>query len=86
VYVAREEEINTTSQHSSLKRIAHVNLIRRCARAVHGTVCNGDDPWRLRPVDSSEISLKPLDLLVGLDAAEVSAVHVSEWAGICDVG
>ena len=86
VDVTGEEQINTTSQHGRLERVANVLLVRCIVSAVHGTMGDCNDPRRLGAVDSREVGGEPLDLLISSDVVEVAAVYLAERTGISDEG
>jgi len=84
--MAREEEIHTARQHGRLERIADVLFIGCAVGAVHRTMCDRNDPRGLGAIDGCEVGGQPLDLLVGGDVVEVSAVYVAEGTGVRDEG
>lgn len=69
--------VDAVLQHESLEGVAHVRLVARDLRAVHGPVPVDDDPRRGGAVDGGEVFGEPLVLLVVL-VVLVAAVDVAE--------
>lgn len=84
VDVTGEVSVDAILEHKSLEGGADMLLVGRVGGAVHGSVAHDDDPGSLGAVDTLEVLLQPLVLLVGLGVGHVG--NAAEGTAVSDVG